>query len=219
MGICLQLFWWDKRQVFWKLSPWDKRSLGCETARKQSRERSEDVGEGLEQEYKGLAAAWLELPLCQFCRLLRASAAGLRCISVGLDAGRADEHLQRCAQRLLLLRWSLLESKILNWIPDQPLRSLLCGWRFRTLSPPSVFVWPMLPIVTMHSGETLSERGITASDFDFSSAAIHSIWTAHQYHHVGFSQFNNVLANRQYRFKVKRQTPVLYNQRTPTHLI
>lgn len=39
-------FFTRQKTSLWKLSPRDKRSLGCKTARKQSRERSEDVDEG-----------------------------------------------------------------------------------------------------------------------------------------------------------------------------
>lgn len=70
----------------------------------------------------------------------------------------------------------------------------------------------MLPIVTIHSTETLTKTGITVSDLEFSSVAIHSVSEKHtSIINLAIHGFNNIPENYQYLFKVKPWTAVPYN--------
>lgn len=142
-------FFTRQKASLWKLTPWNKRSLGSESKTEET-EQTEEWGywKRPEQEHQGLPASWLALPPLSVHRLpvfREPSAAGPWCCGAATVDTPVFSASQRCicrddAEAALALIDAFCgtpESKILVSILDQPPRSLLCGRRFMaSFSPP-----------------------------------------------------------------------------------
>lgn len=154
-----------QKTSLWKLTPWNKRSLGSES-KSEWTQQTEEWGyrNRPEHEHKGLQAPWLALPTLSVCRLssetswqqappsspcpwtpLLAVLQGRKLIQLTRrhSLHPNDASVEMSAEAVLALIDAFcgtLESKILGSILDQPSLSPLCGQRFMASLSHSVFL-------------------------------------------------------------------------------